>query len=92
METMTLRREASIDRHAYVRLIREVFARSPLFRQAAVSEPVGIRDGEVALNVSLDDGPTVCRVVAENEDEAYAILHALALAMVELEERHVAPR
>ena len=86
MAVMMLRNDASIDRRAHVHLIREVFARSPLFCEAAVSEPVLTRGGEVALDVSFDGGPTVFRVVAGSADEAYAMLYELALAMVEVEQ------
>ena len=47
----------SIDRLAHAHLIRETFARSPLFRDAAVSEPVVTSAGEVALRVRFDGGP-----------------------------------
>ena len=81
-----------IDRLARAHLIRDTFARSPLFRKAAVSEPVLTPGGEVTLNVSFDGGPTVFRVVAGSEGEAYAVLHELALDMVEIERSHEARR
>lgn len=79
---------ASIDRHIHAHLIRATFAQSALFREAAVSEPFLTPEGEVALNVSFDGGPTVFGVVAGSEIEAYAILHELARAMVDIEQRH----
>ena len=88
MTTMMLQNDVSIDRHARVRLIRDVFARSPLFREAVVSGPVLTRDGEVGLDISFDGGPTLFRVVAGSEDRAYAALHELALAMVEVDLSH----
>jgi hypothetical protein len=87
MATMMLQDDVSIDRHVRVRLIRDVFARSPLFCDAAVSGPVLTRDGAVGLDVSFDGGPTLFRVVAGSEDRAYAMLHELALAMVDVDER-----
>ena len=88
MTTMMLEDAIAIDRHARWHLIRDVYARSPLFREAAVSGPVLTRDGEVGLDVSFDGGPTLFRVVAESEDSAYAVLHELALAMLDVDQRH----
>jgi len=87
MATMMLQDNVSIERHARLHLIREVFARSPLFREAAVSGPVLTREGEVGLDVSFDGGPALFRVVAGSEDRAYVMLHELALAMVEVDQR-----
>lgn len=78
---------ASIDRLAHAHLIRETFARSPLFRDAAVSVPAVTPGGEVALTVRFDGGPPVFRVVAGSEDQAYAVLLELARAMVETAQR-----
>jgi hypothetical protein len=80
--------QATIDRHIHAHLIRATFAQSPLFRDAEVSEPFHTPEGAVALNVSFEGGPTVFRVVAGSEVEAYAVLHELARAMVEIEQRH----
>jgi hypothetical protein len=88
MTTMMPQDAISIERHARLHLIRDVFARSPLFRDAAVSGPVPTREGEVGLDVSFDGGPALFRVVAGSEDRAYAMLHELALAMVEVDEMH----
>jgi len=88
MTTTMLESDVSIERHARVRLIRDVFARSPLFREAAVCGPVRTWDGQVGLDVSFDGGPTLFRVVAETEDRAYAVLHELALAMVDVDQQH----
>ena len=90
MATMMLRQDISIEREAHTRLIRDVFARSPLFCDAAVSSPVLTRNGEVEVGVSFGDDPVVFRVVAAFEYEAYAILHELALAMVAVDEMHEA--
>jgi hypothetical protein len=87
MAAMTLQKDAPIDRRIHVQLIRNEFARSPLFREAAVSEPVRTREGRLALDVSFDGGPTAFRVVAGSEGEAYASLYELALAMVDVDEK-----
>ncbi len=71
-----------------VEAIREAFSRSPLFREVALSEPAVQRTGEVAVDVSFDGGPTVFRVVAPSEAKAYAVLHELALAMVDVDRMH----
>lgn len=88
MTTMVLQNNVSIESHARLHLIREVFARSPLFREATICGPVPTRDGEVGFDVSFDGGPTLFRVVAESEDRAYAGLHELALAMVDVDQWH----
>jgi len=88
MATMMLQYDVSVERQARLHLIREVFARSPLFREAAVSGPVLTREGEVGLDVSFDGGPAVFRVIAGSEEEVYAALHELALAMVEVDEAY----
>jgi hypothetical protein len=87
MAAMTLQKDAPIDRRIHVHLIRNVLARSPLFREAAVSEPVRTGEGRLALDVSFDGGPTAFRVVAGSEGEAYASLYELALAMVDVDEK-----
>lgn len=80
--------QPSIDRLSRVHMIREAFARSPLFQEAAISDPVFSPEGKVSLALSFDRGPAVFRVVAGFEDEAYAILYDLAVAMVEIERSH----
>jgi len=82
----------SIDRLAHAHLIRETFARSPLFRNAAVSEPVVTSAGEVALRVRFDGGGPVFGIVAGSEDRAYAVLLELARVMVDTAQRHGARR
>jgi hypothetical protein len=42
----------------------------------------------VGLDVSFDGGPTLFRVVAGSEDRAYAMLHELARAMVDVAQSH----
>ena len=87
MAAMALQKDATIDRCIHAHLIRQIFARSPLFREVSMSEPVRTRGGRLALDVSFDGGPTVFRVVAGSEGEVYASLYELALAMVEVDER-----
>jgi hypothetical protein len=77
---------------AVVEAIREVFAKSSLFREARLSEPIVEPTGSVVVDVSFNNGPPVCRVVAPSETQAYATLHELARAMVEVDQRHRAPR
>lgn len=76
---------STIDRLALVQLIRRIFEWSPIFREAVISDPLRTSNGEVAVNVSFDQGPAVVRVVAPSEDEAYTILYELASAMVEID-------
>ena len=87
MTTLMPQDAISIERHARLHLIRDVFARSPLFRNAAVSGPIPAGEGEIGLDVSFDGGPALFRVVAGSEDRAYVMLHELALAMVEVDQR-----
>jgi len=67
-----------------VEMIRGVFARSPMFRDAAISHPVQGPRGEVTVEVRFDHGPTALRVTAPSQEEAYAILRELVSAMVEI--------
>jgi hypothetical protein len=66
-------------------LIRAIFSRSPLFREPVISESLMGPKGEVTVDVSFDRGPTLFRVVAPSDEEAYAILYELAHAMVEID-------
>jgi hypothetical protein len=84
MATTMLQDDVSIDRHARDRLIRDVFARSPRFRKAEVSGPVRARNGAVGLDVRFDSGSILVRVLACSVDRGYALLHALALAAVDV--------
>jgi hypothetical protein len=78
--------QASFDRISRAHLIRSTFAQSPLFSDAAVSEPIRTPEGDVALTVSFDGAPPVFGVVAGCEEDAYAVLHELALTMVEVDQ------
>jgi hypothetical protein len=89
MMAMSFRRHLA-DRLTIVQIIRRILARSPMFRDALISEPRIAADGEAILEVGFDHGPPTFRVVAPSAEEAYAILHELASAMVEIERgRHV---
>jgi len=73
------------DHLTVLQIIREIFARSPVFQGALISDPQLGLEGQVIVDVSFDGGPAAFRVVAPSEEEAYAILHELASAMVEVE-------
>lgn len=81
------RQRASTDRLTLVEAIRGSSIRSLIFRDAVISHPVLGPGGEVTVDVRGDHCPTTLRVTAPSDGEAYAILHELALAMVEME-RH----
>ncbi len=83
IETATCRRP-TIDRFTFVEMIRGVFARSPIFRDAAVSAPVTSPGGGVTVHLSLGPGPGTLLVTAPSENEAYAILHELVSTMAEI--------
>jgi hypothetical protein len=83
---LTAVQHASVDRLVHAHVIRETFARSPLFREAALSELVLTPEGDVVVNISFDGGPAIFRVVAGSEAETYAVLHELARTMVEIEQ------
>jgi hypothetical protein len=87
MAAMSFRRYLS-DRLTIVQIIQRIFARSPVFRDALISGPHLGPEGEMIVEVSFDHGPTAFRVVAPSEEKAYAILHELASAMVEIERSH----
>ncbi len=74
------------DRLIVLQGIQEIFARSPVFCDAMISEPFVGSEDDVAVDVSFERGSTAFRVVAPSEEEAYAVLHELATAMVELEQ------
>ncbi len=73
----------SNDRLSVIQAIRAIFARSPAFRHAVISDPLAGRQGQVALDVRFGREPTALRIVAPTADEAYALLHELATSMVE---------
>jgi hypothetical protein len=84
MTAMSIRRSLT-DRLTVIQIIRRIFERSPVFQDAIVSEPRLGPGGEVIVDVSFERGPAAFRVVAPSPEEAYAILHELATAMVEVE-------
>ncbi|HYL81211.1 MAG TPA: hypothetical protein VEU07_10395 [Candidatus Acidoferrum sp.] len=73
------------DRLTVIQIIRGIFDRSPVFQDAIIAEPRLGLGGEVIVDVSFDHDPAAFRVVAPSVDEAYATLHQLASAMVEVE-------
>ncbi len=76
---------AELDRVTFVEAIRGVFARSPIFCGATLSEPrLGPRE-DVTVEVSFDHGPPALRVTAASDEKVYTILHELASTMVEIE-------
>jgi hypothetical protein len=84
MTAMSLCRPLT-DSLAVIQIIRRIFARSPVFQDALISNPRFGPGGEVIVDVSFDHDPAAFRVVAPTVEEAYAILHELATAMVEIE-------
>lgn len=84
MAAMSIRRSV-MDRLTVVQIIRGIFARSPVFSDALLSDPRVGPEGEVIVDVSFGRGPVAVRVVAPSVEEVYAILHQLASAMVEIE-------
>ena len=79
-----------MDRCTAVQGIRDIFARSPLLRDAVLSDPRMKPDGTATIEVRWDQGPTVFRVVAATTGEAYALLHELAASTVEVVRRPAA--
>ena len=79
---------SSSDHSTLVQLVRGVFARSPIFREAVISEPLSGPDGEAIVDVSFGHGRTAFRVIASTEDDAYAILCDLAFAVGEDDHSH----
>ena len=75
--------QPSIDRGTLVQRIRGVFARSPIFREAVISELTSGPDGEAIVDVSFGHGRTAFRVVATSEDDVCAILCDFAFAVGE---------
>lgn len=84
MAAMSFRR-ALTDRLTLVQVIRRIFSCSPIFRDATISDPYFGPEGEAIVDVSFDQRTTALRVIAPSVEEAYAILHELASAMVEVE-------
>jgi hypothetical protein len=72
-----------MDRLTLVEAIRGSSARSPIFREAAISEPALGPGGIVTVEMRFDRGPIALRVTAPSDEEAYAILHELASMMIQ---------
>jgi len=73
----------TIDPITLLEAIRGVLARSPIFHKAAICPPVIGTHGEVTVQVTFPAGTPALRVTAPSDQEAYAILHELASAIVE---------
>lgn len=74
-----------LDRFAIVEKIRDVFDRSPVFRDAQISDPLPSPDGGVSVSVRFGRAPALFRIVAPSPEKAYAVLYELASSMVQAE-------
>lgn len=74
-----------VDPTVLATVIRNVFAESPVFSDALISAPQAGPEGEVILEVGFGRDVPLLRVTALTVDEAYAVLHELASAMVDIE-------
>jgi hypothetical protein len=90
--TLTALRIAPDERSTREQMVREIFGRSPLFRDVAVSAARLGASEDVALDISFAGGPTVFRIVAGSESAAYALLCELAVSMVEVDQAHATDR
>ena len=79
------RHGSTTDCIALAEAIRGLLARSPVFHSAAICPPITGTHGEVTVEVTFPAGTTAFRVTAPSDQEAYAILHELASAMVKTE-------
>ena len=75
-----------IDRPTVVQAIRDLFARSPAFRDVLISDPFVGPEGTVSLDVSVGQD-MVFRVVAPTPDDAYALLHELVAPLIDFGRR-----
>lgn len=73
------------DQSALVRTTREIFDRSPLFRDAHISEPHTRPGGRVSVEVHFGSSPALFRIIAPCAKRAYAILHELAVSLAGVE-------
>jgi hypothetical protein len=77
-----------LDRPTFVQKIRDVFGRSPVFREAQISDPLPSPDGGVSVEVRFGRAPALFRIAAPSPEKAYAVLYELASSMVQAEESH----
>jgi hypothetical protein len=77
-----------LDRLTIVQKIRDVFDRSPLFREAQISDPLPRPDGGVSMDVRFGSAPALFCIVAPSPERAYAILYELAVSLVDIERAH----
>jgi hypothetical protein len=75
-----------LDRPTVVQKIRDVFARSPVFREAQISDPLPSPDGGVSVHVRFGRTPALFRIVAPSPEKAYAVLYEFASSMIQVEE------
>ncbi len=71
---------APTDRLTVVQAILDLFAQSPAFRDAVISDPFIGPGGAVILDVKIGQ-ETAFRVVAPTADEAYAVLYELVACL-----------
>ncbi len=57
--------------------IRVALARSPIFRDARISEPASTPSGAVCLDIRFQEGPVVFRVLAPTAERVYSLLDHL---------------
>jgi hypothetical protein len=80
-----------LDGPTIVQKIRDVFGRSPVFREAQISDPLPSPDGGVSVDVHFGRAPALFRIVAPSPEKAYVVLYELASSMIQAEESHRAP-
>jgi len=79
-------RPSRVDGPTIMQKIRDVFGRSPVFREALISDPLPSPDGGVSVEVRFGPTPALFRIVAPSPDKAYAVLYELASSMIQAEE------
>ncbi|HWU36566.1 MAG TPA: hypothetical protein VN203_02905 [Candidatus Acidoferrum sp.] len=72
------------DQSALVRIIREIFDRSPLFQNSRISEPHTGPEGGVSVEVCFGSRPALFHIVAPCPEQAYAILYEVAMSLVSM--------
>ncbi len=75
-----------MDRPTIVQRIHDVFGRSPMFREAQISDPLPIPGSGVSVEVRFGFAPALFRIIAPSPEKAYAVLYEIASSMVQTEE------
>ncbi len=88
---MTAIPSSPMDRFAIVEKIRSLFARSPVFSGARISDAQTSSEGQVSVDVGFGGGPALIRIVAPSAEKAYALLYELASFIIQAEESRRAP-